>query len=148
MGPTCVLSSPDRPHVGSMNLVIRGVLVDYWVRLTVWINYRIELNWIDVYWYWPFLHWPVQNMHLTDILIQFLQSFMQYLIILDRVITTPHCMLFDMINLFKISLLIPEWPKKHRIRAKSLWYSVIRNIYDLFVTESIVLWITMLMNTL
>ena len=42
MGPTWVLSAPDRPHVGPMNLAIRDILQQYIVH-TMSYAHRVRI---------------------------------------------------------------------------------------------------------
>ena len=52
MGPTWVLSAPDGPHVGPMNLAIRAVVIACWLVVYIfWSEWKVGgcLNWV-VFW--------------------------------------------------------------------------------------------------
>ena len=51
MGPTWVLSAPDVPHVGLMNLAIRGNMRTLSMVRVVGINIFYILNYFIFYWY-------------------------------------------------------------------------------------------------
>ena len=59
MGPTWVLSAPDGPHVGPLNLAIRGVM---WSYLRYQVMTRAALS-------WPLSGWAMSSLGIPNIIL-------------------------------------------------------------------------------